>query len=42
MIAQQVTDIFNLFLKTGLFPASLKFAKVIPIYKNDSKLKFSN
>ena len=37
----QQIDIFNLSFKTGVFPNSLKIAKVIPIQK-DSKLVASN
>ena len=39
-ILLQVTNIFNLFFSTGVFPSELEFAKVIPIDKKGSKLKF--
>ena len=39
-ILLQMTNIFNLFFSTGVFPSELEFAKVIPIDKKGSKLKF--
>ena len=36
-----VVDIFNLTFSSGIYPTSLKTAKVIPIHKKDSKLEFS-
>ena len=41
-ISQHLADIFNLSFKTGAFPDSLKFVKVIPIHKKNSKLIVSN
>ena len=41
-ISEQLTILFNLFFSTGTFPTILKMAKVIPIYKKDSKLDFIN
>ena len=37
-----MADLFNLSFKTGVFPSVLKAAKVIPIFKKDSKLDYSN
>ena len=37
-ISKQLADLFNLSFKTGIFPPVLKTAKVIPIFKKDSKL----
>ena len=41
-IPKQWTDLFNLFFMTGVFPSVLKTAKVVPVFKNDSKLDYSN
>ena len=41
-ISLKLTNIFNLSFSTGVFPAGLKIAKVIPIYKKQSILKCSN
>ena len=41
-ISNQLADLFNLSFKTGVFPSALKTAKVIPIFKKDSKLDYSN
>ena len=41
-ISQHLAHIFSLSFKTGVFPDSLKIAKVIPIHKKDSKLIVSN
>ena len=40
--SKQLGDLFNLSLKTGVFSSVLKTAKVILIFKNDSKLDYSN
>ena len=37
-----MADLFNLSFKTGVFPSVLKTAKLIPIFKKDSKLDYSN
>ena len=37
-----MADLFNLFFMTGVFPSVLKTAKVIPVFKKDSKLDYSN
>ena len=41
-ISNQLADLFNLSFNTGVFPSVLKTAKVIPIFKKDSKLDYSN
>ena len=41
-ISKQLADFFNLSFMTGVFPSVLKTAKVVPIFKNDSKLDYSN
>ena len=41
-ISSQLADILNTSFSTGVFPTILKVAKVIPIYKKDSKLDLSN
>ena len=41
-MSNQLADLFNLSFKTGVFPSVLKTAKVIPIFKKDSKLDRSN
>ena len=41
-ISSQLADIFNTSFSTGVFPTILKVAKVVPVYKKDSKLGFSN
>ena len=41
-ILKQLADLFNLSLMTGVFPSVLKTAKVIPIFKRDLKLDYSN
>ena len=35
-------DLFNLSFMTGVFPSVLKTAKVVPVFKKDSKLDYSN
>ena len=41
-ILKQLTDLFNLSLTNGVFPSVLKIAKVVPAFKKDSKLDYSN
>ena len=41
-ISKQLADLFNLSFMTGVFPSVLKTAKVIPVFKKDSKLDYSN
>ena len=41
-ISSQLADTFNISLSTGIFPTILKAAKVVLVYKKDSKLDFSN
>ena len=41
-ISKQLADLFNLSLMTGVFPSVLKTAKLIPVFKKDSKLDYSN
>ena len=41
-ISKQLADLFNLSFMTGVFPFVLKTAKVVPIFKKDSKLDYSN
>ena len=41
-ISQQLADLFNLSFTTGSFPTLLKTAKIISIFKKDSKLDFTN
>ena len=41
-ISRQLLDLFNLSFKTGIFPSILKTAKVVPVFKKDSKLDFSS
>ena len=41
-ILNQLSDLFNLSFTTGVFPSVLKTAKVVPIFKKDSKLNYSN
>ena len=39
---KQLADLFNLSFTTGVFPSVLKTAKVVPVFKKDSKLDYSN
>ena len=39
---KELADLFNLSFKTGVFPSVAKTAKVIPVFKEDSKLDYSN
>ena len=41
-MSKQLADLFNLSFKTSVFPSVLKTAKIIPIFKKDSKLDYSN
>ena len=41
-ISKQLADLFNLSFLTGIFPSVLKTAKVVPVFKKDSKLDYSN
>ena len=41
-ILKQLADLFNLSFTTGVFPSVLKTAKVVPVFKKDSKLDYSN
>ena len=41
-ISKQLADLFNLSFMTGIFPSLLKTAKVVPVFKKDSKLDYSN
>ena len=41
-ISSQLADILNISFSTGVLAAILKVAKVVPVYKKDSKLDFSN
>ena len=41
-ILKQLADLFNLSFMTGVFPSVLKSAKVVPVFKKDSKLNYSN
>ncbi len=42
LISKPLAHIFNLSLSTGVFPAALKVAKVIPVFKKDDPHVFSN
>ena len=39
---KQLADFFNLSFTTGVFPSVFKTAKVVPGFKKDSKLDYSN
>ena len=41
-ILKQLADLFNLSFTNGIFPSVLKTAKVIPVFKKDSELNYSN
>ena len=41
-ISKQLADLFNLSFMTSVFPSVLKTAKVVPVFKIDSKLDDSN
>ena len=40
-ISKQLADLFNLSFLTGVSPSVLKTAKVVPVFKKDSKLDYS-
>ena len=42
MIYKSVTFLINLSIRTNYFPVTWKRAKVIPIYKSESKMEVSN
>ena len=41
-ISKQLADIFTLPFMNGVFPLVLKIAKVVPVFKKDSKLDYIN
>ena len=41
-ISKQLTDLFKLSFMTVIFPSVLKIAKVVIVFKKDSKLDYSN
>ena len=41
-ISKQLADLFSLSFMTDVFPSVLKTAKVVPVFKKDSKLDYSN
>ena len=41
-ISKQSADLFNLSFITVLFPSLLKTAKIVLVFKKDSKLDYSN
>ena len=41
-ISKQLAELFNLSFMTGVFSLVLKTAKVVPVFKKDSKLDYSN
>ena len=41
-ISQQLADLFNFSFITGIFPSVLTTAKVVPVFKKDSKKDYSN
>ena len=41
-ISKQLADLFNLSFITGIFLSVLKTAKVVPVFKKNSKLNYSN
>ena len=41
-ISKQLTNLFNLSFLTGVFPSVLQTGKVVPVFKKDSKLHYSN
>ena len=41
-ISKQLADLFNLSFLTGVFPSVFKTAKVVPVFKKDSELNYSD
>ena len=41
-ISKQLADLFNISFIAGVFPSVLKIAKVVPVFKKDSKLDYNN
>ena len=41
-IKEPLTHICNLSLLQGVFPEEMKIANVIPLYKNDDRMRFNN
>ena len=41
-IWQQLADLFNFSFMPGVLPSVLKTEKVVPVFKKDSKLGYSN
>ena len=41
-ISKQLADLFSLSFLTGVFPSVLKTPNVVPVFKKDSKLDYSN
>ena len=41
-ISSHLNVVFNLSVTAGLFPTNLKFARVVPVHRKESKLNFSN
>ena len=41
-ILKKLADLFNLSFMTVVFPSVLKTAKVVPVFRKDSKLDYSN
>ena len=41
-ISKHLADLFNLSFMTGVFPSVLKTAKLVPVFKKDSQLDYSN
>ena len=41
-ILRQLADLLNLSFMTGVFPSVLKTARLVPVFKKDSKLNYRN
>ena len=39
---KDLADLFNLCFSSGIIPSVLKIARVVPVYKKDSKLDYQN